>query len=117
MLKGKVLRKIEEGRVLMGLDMIVRTATGEPANVNNTSLLQLYRMHQELAMAGTDAALKPGGSVMRLRGPSMAPSMAMSMAEAGLDSPSPSPSHTLSLGNSAHANPRMERVVVLLQKG
>ncbi|KYQ89326.1 SH3 domain-containing protein [Tieghemostelium lacteum] len=48
MLKGKVISKIEEGRRLMGLDMIVRTPNGEPANEKNTGIIQLYRMHQEL---------------------------------------------------------------------
>eukprot|EP01133_Synstelium_polycarpum_P010994 gene10994-12806_t len=44
MLKGKVISKIEEGRRLMGLDMIVRTANGEPAHETNTGIIQLYRM-------------------------------------------------------------------------
>ncbi|EGG21230.1 SH3 domain-containing protein [Cavenderia fasciculata] len=48
MLKGKVISKIEEGRRLMGLDMIVRTANGEPAHESNTGIISLYRMHQEL---------------------------------------------------------------------
>ncbi|GAM25576.1 hypothetical protein SAMD00019534_087510 [Acytostelium subglobosum LB1] len=48
MLKDKVISKIEEGRRLMGLDMIVRTPTGEPAHEGNTGIIQLYRMHQEL---------------------------------------------------------------------
>eukprot|EP01132_Coremiostelium_polycephalum_P004848 gene4848-6043_t len=48
MLKGKVISKIEEGRRLMGLDMIVRTPNGEQAHEKNTGIIQLYRMHQEL---------------------------------------------------------------------
>jgi len=48
MLKGKVISKIEEGRRLMGLDMIVRTPNGEPAHEKNTGIIQLYRMHHEL---------------------------------------------------------------------
>ncbi|EFA76538.1 SH3 domain-containing protein [Heterostelium album PN500] len=53
MLKGKVISKIEEGRRLMGLDMIVRTPSGEPAHENNTGIIQLYRMHQELDTSKT----------------------------------------------------------------
>jgi len=48
-LKEKVVQKIEEGRRLMGLDMIVRTTGGEPATEKNTGIITLLHMHQELA--------------------------------------------------------------------
>ncbi|EGC38812.1 hypothetical protein DICPUDRAFT_27977 [Dictyostelium purpureum] len=47
-IKGKVINKIEQGRRLMGLDMIVRTPNSEPAHEKNTGIIQLYRMHHEL---------------------------------------------------------------------
>jgi hypothetical protein len=43
-LKPRVMSNIEEGRRLLGLDMIVKTASGEPATENNTPVLKLYRM-------------------------------------------------------------------------
>lgn len=52
-LKPRVMSNIEEGRRLLGLDMIVKTPSGEPATENNTAVLKLYRMHQELASKDT----------------------------------------------------------------
>jgi hypothetical protein len=43
-LKDKVFAKIEEGRRLMGMDMIVRTSTGEVATERNTGVIALYHM-------------------------------------------------------------------------
>ena len=43
-LKEKVIIKIEEGRRIMGLDMIMRTAAGEPATEKNTGIITLYKM-------------------------------------------------------------------------
>lgn len=43
-MKKKVIDKIQEGRLLMGLDMVVRTATGEIADETNTGIIPLYRM-------------------------------------------------------------------------
>ncbi len=43
-LKPRVMSNIEEGRRLLGLDMIVKTPSGEPATENNTAVLKLYRM-------------------------------------------------------------------------
>eukprot|EP00002_Diphylleia_rotans_P033952 TRINITY_DN726_c0_g1_i1.p1 TRINITY_DN726_c0_g1~~TRINITY_DN726_c0_g1_i1.p1 ORF type:complete len:1627 (-),score=400.74 TRINITY_DN726_c0_g1_i1:247-5127(-) len=52
-LRQKVLAKIEEGRKIMGLDMIPRTEKGEPADEKNTHLMQLFNMHTD--MEGRDA--------------------------------------------------------------
>ncbi|ELR23221.1 SH3 domain containing protein [Acanthamoeba castellanii str. Neff] len=46
-MKAKVMASIEEGRRLMGLDLLVRTNTGEIATERNCSIMELYRMHQE----------------------------------------------------------------------
>lgn len=43
-IKKKVIDKIQEGRLLMGLDMVVRTATGDVADETNTGVIPLYRM-------------------------------------------------------------------------
>lgn len=43
-LKTKVTEKIQEGRVMMGLDMIVRTPNGEQADETNTNAIPLYQM-------------------------------------------------------------------------
>ena len=45
--KEKAIAKIEEGRRHLGLDMIVRTTSGEQANEKNTPLIQLYNMHKD----------------------------------------------------------------------
>jgi dedicator of cytokinesis protein 3 len=45
--KEKAIAKIEEGRRHLGLDMIVRTASGEQATEKNTPLIQLYNMHKD----------------------------------------------------------------------
>lgn len=42
--KEKIIQKIEEGRRMMGLDMIVRTASGEPATEKNTGIVTLLHM-------------------------------------------------------------------------
>jgi hypothetical protein len=43
-MKAKVMASIEEGRRLMGLDLLVRTNTGEIATERNCSIMELYRM-------------------------------------------------------------------------
>jgi hypothetical protein len=43
-IRSAVISKIEEGRRLLGEDMIVRLQTGDAANETNTSLMQLYQM-------------------------------------------------------------------------
>jgi hypothetical protein len=43
-IRSAVVSKIEEGRRLLGEDMIVRLGTGEAANETNTALLQLYQL-------------------------------------------------------------------------
>ena len=45
-LKTQALNKIEQGRRLLGLDMVVRTPSGEAATENNTPLIQLYQLHR-----------------------------------------------------------------------
>jgi len=42
--KERAISKIEEGRLQLGLDLIVKTSTGEPANEKNTPILTLYQM-------------------------------------------------------------------------
>ena len=43
-MKAKVMASIEEGRRLMGLDLLVRTNAGEIATERNCSIMELYRM-------------------------------------------------------------------------
>lgn len=45
---GEVIAMLEEGRSVMGLALIPRTATGEEANETNTPIIRLYRMHQSM---------------------------------------------------------------------
>lgn len=45
-MKTQALNKIEQGRRLLGLDMVVRTPSGEAATENNTPLIQLYQLHR-----------------------------------------------------------------------
>lgn len=52
-LKPRVMSNIEEGRRLLGLDMIVKTPSGEPATENNTAVLKLYRMVHLLCSPGS----------------------------------------------------------------
>lgn len=55
-LKPRVMSNIEEGRRLLGLDLIVKTASGDPATENNMPIMQLYRMvclyHLVFALGG-----------------------------------------------------------------
>lgn len=41
------MSKIEEGRRLLGLDMVVRTETGEAATETNTPIIQLFKLHRQ----------------------------------------------------------------------
>jgi len=43
-IRGAVLFKIEEGRRLLGLDVVVRTPDGQAANETNTPIVQLYQL-------------------------------------------------------------------------
>lgn len=49
--RSSAVAKIEEGRRLLGMDMVVRTAAGEPANETNTPLVELYKMHRKATVA------------------------------------------------------------------
>ncbi len=42
-LKVKVMDNIEEGRRLLGLDMVIKTSSGQPATEKNTTIVTLYR--------------------------------------------------------------------------
>ena len=42
--KDKIITKIEEGRIQLGLDMIVKTSTGEVASEKTTPIMTLYQM-------------------------------------------------------------------------
>jgi len=55
-LKSKVMEKIEETRRLLGLDVVVRRLDGDRATAENTPLLKLLDMHQE--MSGNVASKK-----------------------------------------------------------
>lgn len=46
--KERAISKIEEGRLQLGLDLIVKTSGGEPANEKNTPILTLYQMVKEI---------------------------------------------------------------------
>jgi len=48
-LRHEIIEKIEEGRRAMGLDVMARNADGQRATLENTAVIQLYRMHQELS--------------------------------------------------------------------
>lgn len=43
-MKAKVLASIEEGRRMMGLDLLVRTPSGDIATERNCGVIDLYRM-------------------------------------------------------------------------
>eukprot|EP00301_Raphidiophrys_heterophryoidea_P003460 c11562_g1_i1.p1 GENE.c11562_g1_i1~~c11562_g1_i1.p1 ORF type:complete len:1188 (+),score=346.55 c11562_g1_i1:38-3565(+) len=45
--RKKIIRLMEGGRRLMGLDMIPRTVAGEPADETNTSLVKLVELYHE----------------------------------------------------------------------
>eukprot|EP01094_Clydonella_sp_ATCC50884_P028734 TRINITY_DN8724_c0_g1_i1.p1 TRINITY_DN8724_c0_g1~~TRINITY_DN8724_c0_g1_i1.p1 ORF type:complete len:1774 (+),score=493.43 TRINITY_DN8724_c0_g1_i1:697-5322(+) len=47
-LKSKVMDKLEETRRLLGLDVVVRLLDGDRATEENTPLMQLLHMHQDL---------------------------------------------------------------------
>ncbi len=46
-MKAKVMTSIEEGRRMMGLDLLVRTETGEIATEKNCGVIDLYRTVSE----------------------------------------------------------------------
>jgi hypothetical protein len=46
-LKDRVISNIEEGRRVMGLDLILRTASGEPATEANSGIISLYHKVQQ----------------------------------------------------------------------
>jgi hypothetical protein len=48
-MKAEVMNEIERGRRDLNLDMIVRYNNGDPATLDNTSFIKLYRMYQEYA--------------------------------------------------------------------
>lgn len=43
-MNAKVLASIEEGRRMMGLDLLVRTSSGNIATEKNCGVIELYRM-------------------------------------------------------------------------
>jgi hypothetical protein len=43
-LKKELLKMVEQGRKNMGLDILVRCPTGEPADDRNTPIISLYHM-------------------------------------------------------------------------
>ncbi len=46
-LKGEMLLEIQKGRRDLNLDIIVRHPNGEPATLENTSFIKLYRLYQD----------------------------------------------------------------------
>jgi dedicator of cytokinesis protein 1 len=66
--RTSAVAKIEEGRRLLGMDMVVRTNAGEPANETNTPLVELYKMHRKatVALASNKSAIPRLGSAARV---------------------------------------------------
>eukprot|EP01113_Clastostelium_recurvatum_P048136 TRINITY_DN869_c0_g1_i1.p1 TRINITY_DN869_c0_g1~~TRINITY_DN869_c0_g1_i1.p1 ORF type:complete len:2087 (-),score=649.48 TRINITY_DN869_c0_g1_i1:81-5777(-) len=48
-MRREMIRMVEQGRKLLGLDTIVRTASGDPADEFNTPIIPLYHLHMEAA--------------------------------------------------------------------
>ncbi len=48
LLKNQVQNKIEEGKRVLGLDIVLRSATGEPLTFKNTPMVALYRRYRPL---------------------------------------------------------------------
>jgi hypothetical protein len=119
-LKTQALNKIEQGRRLLGLDMVVRTPSGEAATENNTPLIQLYQLHRTTLvhnnrLAGANASsasqaqaaaaaaasktlssanLNAGGTI-RGRSSMSAISAAISSSSPQLDAPRPPSRHLI----------------------
>lgn len=121
-LKTQALNKIEQGRRLLGLDMVVRTPSGEAATENNTPLINLYQLHRttlvhnnrmagvstsgataqaqaQAAAAATSKAvtanLTSSGGTVRGRSSMSALNAALSSSGAQLDVPRPPSRHLI----------------------
>lgn len=97
-MKASALSKIEEGRRLLGLDMVVRTASGEAATESNTLLLKLYRLHRDTLISKDTKPDKKSNldytksTMSKLRGSMILSHITMNQ---GHETPKPPPRHLL----------------------
>eukprot|EP00026_Physarum_polycephalum_P000045 Phypoly_transcript_00045.p1 GENE.Phypoly_transcript_00045~~Phypoly_transcript_00045.p1 ORF type:complete len:1883 (+),score=230.21 Phypoly_transcript_00045:40-5688(+) len=61
-LKKELLKMVEQGRKNMGLDILVRCSSGEPADDRNTPIISLYHMYKVASREALQYAQPAGGT-------------------------------------------------------